>query len=135
MTAFRIARQPSLAPSKKTAPVKDKNYLDWIRELPCLITLQMPVQAAHLSMINYSYGHLGRGKGRKASDRWALPLCPDMHREQHKGSEADFWKRHGIDPHKAALALHGLWSERGDTELACRLIVSRRLGRYERIEQ
>jgi hypothetical protein len=111
---FRIAPQtPDYRPSKATAPRKDKKYLAWVHELPCVITLTMPVEAAHLSTANALYGHLGRGKGRKASDRWALPLCKEMHDEQHKGDEMKFWDRHGINPYVTALTLWGLWSDKG----------------------
>ena len=37
--------------------------------------------------------------GRKASDRWAVPLCLLHHRSLHDaGDEEDWWEGLGIDP-------------------------------------
>lgn len=101
----------------KAAPVKSSKYLAFIRTLPCVISGEMPVEAAHLSKAAPEWGHAGRGKGQKASDRWALPLSPRLHQEQHAMSEMAFWKKHGVDPHRIACVIWGLWSERGDAAL------------------
>lgn len=110
--AFRIANvNPD--PTPKARPKKEGAYLDFVRTLPCCITGRHGVQAAHLSFAAPRYGHYGRGKQHKASDRWALPLCPEEHRIQHSGSEAAYWMTTGINPHVLALVLHGIWSEFG----------------------
>lgn len=111
---FRIAPQPIAAKAK---PVKAPSYLTFVHMLPCVITGMYGVEAAHLSYANPALGHFGRGKGQKASDRWALPLCPEKHREQHSMGEMAFWRRHNINPHLVALTIWGLWSERGDDAL------------------
>ena len=116
--AFRL---PIRKIEPKAKPVKDKGYLSWVHQLPCIITGTSPVEAAHLSTGNAMYGHSGRGMGQKASDRWALPLCPEKHREQHEGNEIVFWYRHGIDPYKMALILHGLYCE-GNLDLALTVV-------------
>ncbi|CAJ1391692.1 unnamed protein product [Effrenium voratum] len=97
---------------KDTAPVKERDYLGFIAELPCIIQRTHPVEVAHLSFAEPAYGHFGRGKARKASDRWCLPLDARLHAAQHSGSEIQFWARHGIDPHLACLVLYGLFNER-----------------------
>lgn len=114
---FRI-KQPDTAfqdnvHSKNAKPVKDKGYLSFIRDLPCLIAHVGPVEAAHLSTASEKYGHTGRAKSSKASDRWSLPLSTTMHRVQHSMSEMKFWNSHNIDPHAAANALWGAYQERG----------------------
>lgn len=86
-------------------------YLAWIRSLPCAISGRRPVEAAHLSTASMFYGHAGRGLGRKAGDRWALPLAADLHRQQHAGSEREFWRAAGIDPHLLGLVLRALWDQ------------------------
>lgn len=100
--------------SKATAPVKSKDYLSWLHSLPCIVSHVSPVEAAHLSTPNESYGHLGRAKGRKASDCWALPLSKTLHDQQHKGNELRFWRSQNINPYIAALVLHNIYSTQGE---------------------
>ena len=130
--AFRIA--PSAAPvvTKKTKPVKSKDYLGWLHELPCVVTGRAGVQAAHVSYVNEQFGATGRGKSQKVSDRWALPLCPEEHARQHQMNEREYWRSVGINPHLAASILWGLWNERGAdaTEQATKLI-RLGIGHYE----
>lgn len=104
-TAF--ARTPRRQPREAKAAA----YLDWIRTLPCVISGATPVEAAHVSTAAIFYGHPGRGKGNKAADRWALPLSPRLHREQHGMAEGAFWKKYGVDPHLLALVLFALWDQ------------------------
>jgi hypothetical protein len=101
----------------KAPPVKAKSYVTFIHALPCVVSGVMPVQAAHLSFAAPEWGHFGRGKGQKASDRWVLPLCEKEHVIQHGMNEKAYWKATGIDPHRLACVLWGLWSERGDEAL------------------
>lgn len=102
---------------KHTAPVKSKPYLEWIHQLPCIVSGQSPVEAAHVSTANEPTGHTGRAKSNKASDRWVLPLAKHLHDQQHKGAEMEFWKQQGINPHNACLVLWGLFNERGDSAI------------------
>lgn len=110
---------------KDTAPVKSKGYLSWLHQLPCIVSHVVPVEAAHISTPDERYAHLGRAKGRKASDCWTLPLSKALHDKQHKGNEMQFWRSHRIDPHIAALVLHNIYSTQGDDgiELAQRMIL------------
>jgi hypothetical protein len=81
----------------KAKPEKAPGYLAWIRTLPCVISGSRPVEATHLSAGNLAYGHTGRGKQQKASDRWALPLTQALHIEQGL-AETAFWDKHGETP-------------------------------------
>lgn len=98
---------------KISKPVKDKPYLDWIRDLPCIVTGRLNVEAAHISFLAPEYGKLGRGKGAKESDRWAIPLCAEEHRLQHTMNEQDYWASRGINPCVVALALRGAYPNSG----------------------
>lgn len=109
--AYRIA--PYTPVLEKAKPTKNVKYLAFIRTLPCVVTGQHGVDAAHLSTEAKEWGHRGRGKGQKASDRWALPLIRSLHDEQHRGDEMAFWDRHGINPHALACALYAKWCELG----------------------
>lgn len=111
--AYRIAHA-SPDPTPKSKPKKSKDYLSFIHSLPCAVSGIHGVEAAHLSMAAPKYGHYGRGKGSKVSDRWALPLSADAHRRQHSMSEHEFWREAGINPHVLALTIHGLWNDLKD---------------------
>lgn len=113
--AMRLASRPIL---EKAPPVKAKTYLSWLHSLPCIVSGRSPVEAAHVSFANPAFAAPGRGKSQKVSDRWALPLHPDLHREQHTMNEQEFWRSKGINPHLAGVVLYGLWSERKDDGLA-----------------
>lgn len=115
--ASRIACHPIITPSKRSAPVKRRDYLAFIHDLPCVVTGLSPVEAAHLSKAEPLYGHLGRAKGRKASDRWVIPLCSSEHRRQHDMNELAYWREVGVNPYLIALVLFGLWSDMGDDAL------------------
>lgn len=132
MSGFRIARDIRPDPTPKAKAVKSKGYLSFIRLLPCCVTGQYGVEAAHLSFANTQYGHYGRGRGTKVSDRWALPLSPASHREQHSGNEEFWWGMFHTNPHVLALTLSGLWNELGDeAEPFCTAIIMAGLNRRD----
>ncbi len=111
--ASRIApRTEAYFPKAKSK--KDKGYLAWLHQLPCVVTGRYGVEAAHLSYANPRYGHYGRARGTKASDLWALPLCPEEHRIQHSGSEITYWSEVGENPHSLAVVLWAIYSQYGD---------------------
>lgn len=111
--AWRI-ETTNFTPTPKKKAAKNKGYLSFIHELPCVVTGSYGVEAAHLSSAALHFGHYGRGKSSKAPDRWALPLSPTQHRIQHSMNEMEFWRRAGVDPHVLALTIFGLWSDMGD---------------------
>lgn len=114
--AFRLARHSeafTLQPTGKTSKrEKDAGYLDFIRSLPCIVTRREGVEAAHVSYAVPEYGKLGRGKGSKESDRWAVPLDPEEHRRQHTMNERDYWRSVGIDPCIVAALLFAAYPNR-----------------------
>lgn len=101
--------QPTGKQSKRE---KEANYLDFIRSLPCIVTRREPVDAAHVSYAVPEYGKLGRGKGSKESDRWAVPLCPEEHQRQHTMNERDYWSSVGIDPCIVSALLYAAFPSR-----------------------
>lgn len=96
------------APAKRGKPMmgrspreRDPQHLDAIRECPCLACgADFGCEAAHIRM-----DHRG-GMGRKPDDHLTIPMCGTCHRDQHSGSEAQFWSALNIDPLAAARALH-----------------------------
>lgn len=129
--AFQIPKT-NFNPIPKRKAAKSKDYLSFLHSLPCIVTGQTIVQAAHVSFAAPKYGHYGRGKGTKASDRWALPLCEEQHSRQHNMNEQEYWLGVGIDPHQVALVIWGLFSEMGDDALpfAAAVIHSAREGGF-----
>lgn len=99
-------------------------HLKFIRSLPCVVCgSRRNVQAAHIRMASRVYGKRETGTGEKSSDRFVTSLCADHHHEQHSGSEAEFWKRHGLDPFFIATALY---AHTGDEENASDVIAQAR---------
>ena len=88
-------------------------HLAFIRSLPCVVCGRSGVEAAHVRFTELRAAKPITGMGIKPDDSWTLPLCPEHHREQHKGNERAFYVAHGIDPIFVALAL---WRATGDNE-------------------
>lgn len=111
--ALAIRKTFPVQVGKNTKAVKEADYLSWLHELPCIVTGRFGVEAAHVSFAAPVYGATGRGKSQKSSDRWALPLSPELHAAQHGMNEEEFWKQHNINPHVWCLVLYGIYCERG----------------------
>jgi hypothetical protein len=71
----------------KSKPFRSSGYLKLVRGEPCLACgSPLDVQAHHLRHAER------RGIARKASDKWAVPLCVKCHMNCHTvGAEADWW--------------------------------------------
>lgn len=125
MAGFRILRADtafSNAPSKgqKRPRIEDGKHLAWLRTLPCVISGRRPVEAAHIRFGDPVYGKRETGGQERPSDMWCLPVHPDLHREQHSGSEKAFWAKHGIDPCRTALALYAVTGDDEQGEIIIR---------------
>ena len=84
-------------------------YLAKIRKLPSCISWQMPCEAHHLRS---GPAARERGVGRKATDKWALPLTPEEHSQcHHYGSKREiaWFRSKGIHAHSLAKEL---WANR-----------------------
>lgn len=117
-TAFATSRR-----AKESKEIRDPRHLAWIRTLPCAVTGRHGCEAAHISFADRRYAKPERGKGKKAGDDWAVPLSPEMHRDQHASNEKAWWEARGIDA--TALATR-LWAVSGNTEEALLLLESAR---------
>jgi hypothetical protein len=84
---------------------RDPEYLAWLRTQPCcLCGDNTSTEAAHLRVGSINHDKRETGKGEKPSDKWALPLCGDHHRQQHAaGDELAWWASYGIDPFALAM--------------------------------
>lgn len=86
----------------------DDRYLDALRQCACLRCGIDPCgEAAH---IRENRPGKMTGMGEKPSDQWALPLCPDCHRNApdalHQVGEAPFFQALEIDPFRICEALY-----------------------------
>jgi hypothetical protein len=96
--------RPSRSPSTKInvkgvttigKPVRerDRDHLRFVAAQPCLVCGRTPSDAHHIKFAEH------RAMGRKASDRFAVPICRLHHRELHRrGNERLWWQNQGIDP-------------------------------------
>lgn len=102
-TAFRATSR-----RLKRERVRSADHLEFIRTLPCIVTLENSnIEAAHISYPDLRYGKTGRGKGTKEDDCYTVPLCAAQHRNQHAvGDEENYWRLVGIDPVRVAIALY-----------------------------
>jgi len=86
----------------KVLRLKDKSYLKWVSNQPCILCLNPRCQAHHLTFA------MPRGFGQKTGDQWTIPLCFPHHSQLHtcgKG-EKDFWKDLDIDAEVIATTLY-----------------------------
>lgn len=70
----------------------------------------LTVQAHHLRHAER------RGVARKASDKWAVPLCVHCHMNCHtRGDESDWWKKKSRkNPIQWAETFFAQWDNKGD---------------------
>lgn len=103
---------------QKLPSKKREKHLAFIRSLSCVICA-CPCEPCHVRFSDARYG-THNTMSKKPDDMFTLPLCRWHHREQHSGSEVEYWEKVGIDPHAMALALYRISGdiERGDRIVA-----------------
>ena len=97
----RVKPRSMEGPEFREPPEKDRKYLAYIGELPCVRTWSYPVEVAHVRFGDPARGKRPTGAGEKPSDRWTVPLSDLMHRNsneaQHNHGEREWWEEAGID--------------------------------------
>lgn len=116
--------------------VKDRAYLGWVAQLPCVPTLIMEgrqhlgVQVCHLKMPSIEHGKRHVGGQEKPSDIWVLPMRPYYHMDsmagggrmsQHQIGEPAFYDMLGINPFDLCLALRAAY----ETGLSGHVVIAR----------
>jgi hypothetical protein len=91
-------------------------HLRFLRSLECPVYPDgRPLEAHHLLRADRT-----RGMGRRAADRFAIPLSRKAHRELHAAGDEEAWlAARGIDGRALAAAL---WRVSGDREAALRIL-------------
>lgn len=69
----------------KSQIVRDRGYLNSLRDQPCIVTGGRDCEPAHLRLLGSG------GVGKKPSDAKALPLHWSLHRQQSGRGEGMFW--------------------------------------------
>jgi hypothetical protein len=105
--------------ARKTKPPRKGMSLDhlvFLRRLECPVYPgERPIEAHHLLRADRT-----RGMGRKAADRYAIPLSQRAHRELHDAGDEEVWlAARGIDGRALAAAL---WRNSGDLEAGLRIV-------------
>ena len=73
--------------------VRDKDHLQFVAGLPCLVCGRRPSEAHHIRFAQL------RAMSAKPSDEWVVPLCATHHRALHDaGDEESWWKKQNLDP-------------------------------------
>lgn len=96
----------------------DSNHLAALRKCPCVVTLRIPAgEVHHLKSLGAGKE---RGVGRRASDRWGVPLSRPPHNAvEAVGSrnELKWFAENGIpEPHELAAALWSVRPSDGSTK-------------------
>jgi hypothetical protein len=105
--------------------IRDRDHVRYVAQQPCLVCGRSPSDPHHLRFAQ------SRALGRKVSDEFTVPLCRGHHRELHRGDEAAWWHRVGMDPTVTARTLwletHPLpanIAEQGETNTDCQTMRS-----------
>jgi len=121
----RIAPLPSgpLFKGQQKRPRKrSKDNLVAIHDLPCILTGERPVEAAHLRSACRELGKRETGMQEKPDDIYVVPLSPKKHREQHSMNEIEFWGKHGYQWCEVVALSQALYLNRDNLE-ACQNII------------
>jgi hypothetical protein len=104
----RKPQQRATSPTRK-GPPRDKAYLAWIREMPCIACgVAGRSEAAHTGTDG--------GMSQKASDYSVVPLCADCHTQApgayHRAGKGTFERQHGLSFAGIVARLNREWQAR-----------------------
>lgn len=106
-------------PPKKSKPARkgmSRDHLTFVRKLECPIYPgERPIEAHHLLRADQT-----RGLGRRAADKYAIPLSRKAHQELHANGDEEVWLANlGVDGRTLAAAL---WRISGNIEAGLRIV-------------
>lgn len=116
-------RAVPVAKGQRDPRVRDRVYLGWIKQLPCVSCLwtgfiNHGCHAAHVRAGYPADGWRPTGMQEKPSDRRTLPLCPTCHldgpKAQHRANERAWWEAKAIHPPTLCDALSADFDAGGD---------------------
>lgn len=96
---------------------QNPEYLAFIRTFPCILNGLQETESGrvHVCSGRIEAAHTGmRGRGQKAADETALPMCVRAHRtgkDSHHAGSRVFWWRWGLDREKLVQKFNDRWEE------------------------
>lgn len=102
---------------------KDKGYIKWLHELPCVISGRQGegVQSAHIRYGDRAYAKPQAGKAEKPDDIFCLPLWHSEHSRQHSMNEREYWASVNLpDPLALCVKLYAVFPSVERAELIIR---------------
>ena len=113
----RIRRDLAPPPKREPRPGDSKAHTRWLKTLPCVVC-GLPADDPHHLLGNLD--GLPKGMGRRAEDRWAVPLCRRDHNAAHAAGDDEAWFASlGIEARSLASAL---WRSSGDDQAGERIV-------------
>jgi hypothetical protein len=98
----------------KPYQVRSKRYLDWIREMPCIVCLILDSTAVGPSEPHHVSNRVHGGVSTKASDYRVVPLCHFHHQQHHNVGKQTFSRQHNINLEEVITNLNRIWEERNE---------------------
>ena len=123
MTDRQKAKSSKSRVKREERDGNDAAHLEYIRRLPCCVSLAVPCgEAHHLQQTGE------RGMGQRSTDKWAVPLTHALHMELHRlGSrkETGWFRERGIEaPLDLAAAL---WAASPDVAKGTAIVLAHHL--------
>ena len=85
--------------------LRSKEYLAYVRSLPCTVTRKSHSVAHHITFVE------GNGMGTKVSDHYTVPLSPEEHALLHQMGEKRYWSEHEFDLEEVKQIALDIWRE------------------------
>jgi hypothetical protein len=128
-TAYRLT--PQQQAHQRRPRIMDEKHLKCIRQLPCIVSLRVPVEAAHVRFASSEHNKPESGLQVRPDDKWCVPLHTFYHRDgqeaQHKGNEEAFWYLHNIDVLRVC---EDLYRATGDMDRMRNIVIRAHRGDY-----
>lgn len=86
---------------KNPPPHRSKEYLDYIRSIPCCNCGNPASEAHHVNDVG------SRGMGQKTDDYRCVPLCHTCHMQGHDGGWITWQEKNRVDLRKVQLLCMG----------------------------
>jgi len=98
----------------KSKIVRSREYLDWVRNLPCIVCLSIDKSPPHQSDPHHVPEVGKAAMGMKTSDLRAIPLCHYHHNSYHQIGRESFRLKYDLDYEFIISGLNKIWEEKNE---------------------